>query len=147
MPVKIKVKQTGRIKQPKLDMGPLTKIGLEMVDAQKKRWSQATNAQGAKAKPLSKKYFFMKRKHFGGKGRPVRDMVMTGILRDNFMLRKAINNNIRAENTTRLARQHANQAVQYEDMIGFSGPEQMAVFRNFEAAYGNYVKRAWVQIR
>jgi len=147
MPLKIRVKQTGRVKAPKLDNGPLTKIGLEMVANQKARWAKAVNALGNQAKPLSKRYFFIKRKHFGGKGRPARDMKMTGILLENFQLRKAIDNVIRAENTTRLARQHANQAVSFEDMIGFSGPEQMAAFRAFETEYGQWVKRAWMQIR
>jgi len=147
MPVKIKVKQTGRVQKPKLDNGPLTRIGLQMVEAQKERWSRAANAQGMQAKPLSKKYFFMKRKHQGGKGRPVRDMKMTGLLIENFSLRKANEGVIRAENTSRAGRQHANQAVQYEDMIGFSGPEQLAAFRNFQAEYGQWAKRAWIQIR
>ena len=146
MPVKIKVKQTGRVKQPKLDQGPLTRIGQDMVARQKARWANHLNASGVQAKPLSKKYTFIKKK-YTGVARPYRDNVMTGIMRDNFTLRKAIEGDIRAENTTRLARAHANGAVKFEDMIGFSGPEQMAIFRDFQVEYGQWVKRAWVQIR
>jgi hypothetical protein len=146
MPIKIKVKQTGRIKAPKLDNGPLTAIGQDMVARQKERWANHMNASGNQAKPLSKKYTFIKKK-FLGVARPYRDNVMTGIMRDNFTLRKAIEGNIRAENTTRLARAHATGAVKFEDMIGFSGPEQMAIFRDFQVEYGQWVKRAWVQIR
>ena len=146
MPVKVKVKQTGRIRAPRLDNGQLTLIGHRMVATQKARWANGVDAYGNTAKPLSKKYTFIKKK-YTGVARPYRDNVMTGIMRDNFTLRKAIEGDIRAENTTRLARAHANGAVKFEDMIGFSGPEQMAIFRDFQAEYGQWTKRAWAQIR
>jgi len=38
--MEIKVKESGRFKTPQLDQGALTKIGNEMVDAQKARWAR-----------------------------------------------------------------------------------------------------------
>ena len=145
MPVKVKVKQTGRVKAPKLDNGKLTRIGQLMVDAQKKRWSQGVDASGVKAKELAKKYLFIK-KAYTKVNRPIRDNKMTGILVENFQLRKAIDNVIRAENTTRLARAHANGAQGYEEMIGFAGTDQIVVFNASQRAYGEWLKSAWLQL-
>lgn len=145
--VRIKVKQTGRVKKPKLDQGKLTLIGTDMVDAQKARWAKHINAYGNTAKPLSKKYTFIKKKALGIRGRPYRDMKgIEGLVIPNFMLRKAINGQIRAENTTRKARQHARQAQHYDEMIGFSGPEQVAILKDVKALYKAYSATAWIKI-
>jgi hypothetical protein len=117
-----------------------------MVAAQKDRWSKAINAEGNAAKPLSKKYFFMKRKAMGGRGRPVRDMKMTGVTVENFQLRKAINGIIRAENTTREARKHATKSQKIEEMIGFAGTDQIGVFKDAQAQYGKWPQKAWIPI-
>ena len=146
MPVKVKVKQTGRVKAPRLDNGQLTKIGNLMVKTQKERWAKGLNASGNNAKPLSKKYTFIKKK-FRGVNRPLRDNQMTGVLVANFTLRKAIDNVIRAENTSREARAHANRAQGFDEMIGFSGPDQVDLFRSVQAEYGAWAKKAWFQIR
>lgn len=144
---KIKVKRTGRIKSPKLDNAKLTLIGNEMVAQQQYRWARHVNANGQTAKPLSKKYTFIKKKALGIAGRPYRDMRgIEGLLIPNFQLRKAVNGQIRAENTTRKARQHARQAQQYEEMIGFSGPEQVAVLKNVKKEYDAYTATAFVRI-
>jgi len=150
MPVKVSVKQKGRVRPPRLDGGVLQGIGEVMVERQKERWSKHVNAAGNTAKPLSKRYTFIK-KNFLKKqgiiiGAPYRDVKLTGLLIENFQLRKAINGVIRAENTTKKARDHANGMQGQEEMIGFSGPEQMAAFRNFQAFYGQWVKRAWFQL-
>ena len=146
MPVKVKVKQTGRVKAPRLDNGQLTKIGNLMVKTQKERWAKGVDASGNTAKPLSKKYTFIKKK-FRGVNRPLRDNQMTGVLVANFTLRKAIDNVIRAENTSREARAHANRAQGFDEMIGFSGPDQVDLFRSVQAEYGAWAKKAWFQIR
>ena len=146
MPVKVKVKQTGRVKAPRLDNGQLTKIGNLMVKTQKERWAKGLNASGNNAKPLSKKYTFIKKK-FRGVNRPLRDNQMTGVLVANFTLRKALDNVIRAENTSREARAHANRALGFDEMIGFSGPDQVDLFRSVQAEYGAWAKKAWFQIR
>ena len=146
MPVKVKVKQTGHIKAPKLDGGRLTRIGNQIVAEQKARWAKHKNAYGNEAKPLSKKYTFIKKKALG-LGRPYRDMRgIEGLVIPNFLLRKAIHNEIRAENTSRKARQHARQAQAYDEMIGFSGPEQVSLYRNVNNEYAGLLKTAWVQI-
>jgi hypothetical protein len=144
--VKIRVTQTGRVKPPNLDNGQLTAIGREMVEAQKLRWSKAINADGNPAKPLSKKYLFMKKK-FTGASRPRRDMKMTGQTVANFGLRKAINGVIRAENSTRETRRRAQRASDTEQMIGFSGSDQVTVFRESQTQYGKFLQRAWVPLK
>jgi hypothetical protein len=145
--MKIKVPKTGVLKKPRLDNGTLTKIGASMVRNQLARWRDHKNANGNEAKPLSKMYTFVKKRALGIRQRPYRDQRgLTGVLIQSFSLRKAINNTIRAENTSRVGRQHANQAQQYEEMIGFSGPEQVGVFRSVQDAYGAFVKRAWLQV-
>ena len=146
MPVKIKVTETGHVKKPKLDGGQLTRIGTQMVLDQKARWAAHKNAMGQEAKPLSKKYVFIKKKIRGG-GRVYRDNNLRGALLANFQLRKAINGEIRAEPTSRVGRAHANGAVLYEDMIGFSGPEQTALFKNVQDEYNGMLKSAWVKLR
>jgi len=142
----VKVKQTGRIKPPNLDNGALTQIGRSMVIAQKLRWSKSLNASGNKAKPLSKKYTFIK-KNYLRVNVPQRDLKLTGVLTGNFQLRKAINGQIRAENTTRSARKHALQADKSEQMIGFAGSDQRIIFAQSQIAYGRYLQRAWVTLR
>jgi hypothetical protein len=64
----------------------------------------------------------------------------------NFILRKAINGVIRAENTSREARQHARQAQLHEEMIGLSGSDQAALYRDVQTAYGALAKNAWYQV-
>ena len=143
--LKITVKQSGRVKKIMLDQGPMTAIGEAMVKAQKLRWSKAVISNDQAAKRLSIKYFFEKRK-FTGQNRPVRDMRMTGRTVENFQLRKAINNTIRAENSTRLERQKAQTAQKAEDMIGFAPSDQMVVFRESKDKYGDWLQKAWVPL-
>jgi hypothetical protein len=143
--VSIKVPKTGRIRPPKLDNGKLTRIGKRMVESQKYRWSQGVNADGLKAKKLSVKYFFQKRKYKGG-GNPIRDNNMTGAMRDNFAVRRASEGVIRAENSSRLGRAHAQGSQKFEEMIGFSPKEQLDVMRLTVSEYGDYVQKAWVPI-
>jgi DNA-binding TFAR19-related protein (PDSD5 family) len=143
--VSIQVKKTGRIRPPKLDNSKLTAIGVRMVENQKYRWSLGVNASGAKAKKLSVKYFFEKRGYQKG-GTPIRDNVMTGLMKQNFTLRRATEGVIRAENTSREARAHAQRSQGYEEMIGFAPNEQLAVIRLARSEYGNYVEKAWIPI-
>jgi predicted TIM-barrel fold metal-dependent hydrolase len=142
----IKVKQTGRVRPANLDHGPLTIIGTEMVKAQKLRWSKGINAAGNRAKPLARKSLFIKAK-FRHTNRPIRDMQMTGGTIQNFTLRKAINNVIRAENTSRNTRSKAQRAQKYEDMIGFAGSDQITVFNSAQVQYGRWLQTAWVPIK
>jgi hypothetical protein len=145
----VKVKRTGRFKPANLDNAGLTRIGNTMVEAQLKRWALGINAEGNAAKPLGKKHFFEKRGYFRKMGitRPViRDNNVTGALVKNFTLRKAISGVIRAEPTQRATRAHANRAQLYEEMIGFSGPEQVLLFKTAQAEYGDIFTKAWVPI-
>lgn len=141
----VKVKRTGRVQPANLDNGPLTEIGRLMVKAQLQRWSQGVNAEGNKAKPLSKRYLFIKQA-YTKVHRPIRDMKMTGRTVANFQLRKAVNGTIRAENTTRAERTKAQRAQGYEEMIGFAGSDQMTVFRASQIQYGNWLQKAWIPI-
>jgi hypothetical protein len=142
------VPYTGKLKKPKLDNGSLTRIGAQMVRQQLARWKQHKNANGQEAKPLSKRYTFIKRKALGIRGKPYRDQRgVEGLLIPNFTLRKAIDNQIRAENTTRKARQHARQAQLIEEMIGLSGAEQVGIIRSTQNEYGALVKKAFIQVK
>jgi len=145
MPVRIQVKQTGRVQPAKLDHGELTTIGQHMVAAQKDRWSRAINAEGNPAKKLSVKYFFIKRRIRGGN--PVRDYHLTGTLLANFQLRRAMEGQIRAEPTSRKARDEASGAESIEQMIGFAGSDQTALFRDALSTYGKKMQKAWVPLK
>jgi hypothetical protein len=93
---------------------------------------------------LSVKYAIIKQKTLHKKA--VRDMRMTGLTAANFKLRKAIDNTIRAENTTRQARQNAQKANDIEQMIGLAGSDQQAIFRQSQAEYGKWLEKAWIPV-
>ena len=141
----IKVKKTGRLRGPDLGDPQLKIIGDAMVAAQKQRWDDGINADGNQAKPLSRKYFFMKRA-YTHQTSPIRDMKMTGATVNNFTLRKANNGTVRAENTARGPRSHANRAQGYDQMIGLAGSDQIAIFRESQLQYGLLLQKAWVPI-
>jgi hypothetical protein len=145
MPVKVQVKKTGRLKGPNLSDPQLKAIGEEMVKVQKQRWDDGLNAQGNTAKKLSFKYFKEKQK-FTGQASPIRDMHMTGETVKNFSLRRAAQGSIRAENTSRLARQKATRAQTAEEMIGFAATDQIAIFKASQLQYGIYLQKAWVPL-
>jgi len=144
MPVQVKVKSAGRIRAPRLDYGKLTFIGRSMIEAQLDRWARGVNANGQTAKPLSVRYAIIKQRAL--RKRPIRDMQMTGQLIANFGLRKAINNEIRVENSTKLNRQKAQRAQNYEEMIGFAGSDQTALYKSALDQYGVFLKEAWVPL-
>lgn len=143
--VKITVPKSGRIKTPKLDHGQLTEIGEVMVAEQKERWAQGLDASGARAPKLSRGYMFRKAR-IRRTNRPIRDMELTGLTKDNFKLRKAIGGVIRAENSSREGRKRARQAQKAAEMIGFAGSDQVAVFKAAQKQYGRYAKTAWVPV-
>lgn len=143
--MKVAVKKTGRIKPATLDHGPLTEIGRAMVLAQKARWARGVNANDQSAKPLSKKYLFIKQK-IRGIHRPIRDMHLSGETIANFQLRKAINGVIRAENTTRKTRVRAQAAQKIAEMIGLAGSDQLVIFRNAQVQYGRALQKAFVPL-
>ena len=144
-PLTIRVKKTGRLKGPNLSDPQLKAIGDEMVKAQKERWDDGLNANGNQAKKLSFKYFKEKQK-FTGQANPIRDMHMTGETVKNFGLRRASNGQIRAENSTRITRAKASRAQKAEEMIGFAGTDQIAVFRATQLQYGIHLQKAWIPI-
>jgi len=143
--VKITVKKRGFFRAPKLDNGTLTQIGIEMVAAQKARWARAENADGTKAKPLSKKYIFQKAK-IRRTNRPVRDLHLSGTLLENFSLRKAINGLVRANPTSRKAIEHARLGQEKEAMIGFAPSDIRVVGEAAEKAFADLTQRLWYQI-
>lgn len=143
--LKIKVKKSGRVKGPNLSDPQLNAIGEEMLRVQKQRWDDGLNAQGNTAKKLSFRYFKEKQK-FTGQSSPIRDMTMTGETVKNFTLRRASQGQIRAENTSRLARSKATRAQSYDEMIGFASTDQTAVFKATQLQYGIYVKEAWIPL-
>jgi len=138
----VKVKQAGRMKPPNLDNAVLTAIGKEMVAEQLARWAKGINADGAPAKPLSKKYTFIK-KYVTGKHVPIRDNYMTGALVHNFQLRKATDGVIRAEPTQRMTRQHSIRSDLYVQMTGFSPPETVKILKNVGEGYQKYINKGW----
>jgi hypothetical protein len=152
MPVKVKVKQTGRVRAPRLDDPQLKIIGDEMVAAQKARWAKGIDTGGQPAKKLSVKYAIRKGAYLRkvgdprGSSRVIRDMNITGLLVKNFTLRRASAGVIRAENTTREARAHANKAVLYWDMIGFAGSDVKTVMDSYTKQYGLWSLRAFIPI-
>jgi hypothetical protein len=142
--VKITVKKDGRFRPPVLTDPQLTIIGNKMVAEQKDRWSKAIDADGQPAKKLSVRYAILKQQYTHK--RPVRDMKMTGLTIANFLLRKAGNGRIRAENTTRLERAKAWRANSYDQMIGFAMTDAKVVFDETELQYGKYVNTAWIPV-
>ena len=142
--VKIKVKQTGRVRAPQLVDPQLTRIGQAMVAAQLDRWSKAVSADGVAAKKLSVRYAIIKQKFLHKPA--VRDNYMTGAMVNNFALRKAKDGVIRAENSTRLARAHAQSSQKYGEMIGFAVSDIRVVVDGMKREYGEYVQKAWIPL-
>jgi hypothetical protein len=140
--LKVSIKRSGRLKPPVFTDYELARIGKIVVQNQKARWAMGINANGMKAKPLNRRYYFVK-KAFRHIPDPIRDNEMTGDLKQNFQLRKAGNMTIRAQPSARLPRQKALRAEQYEEMIGFSPPEIAIVGAEFAALTVKYSKAAW----
>jgi len=138
----VKVKKGGRMKPPNLDNGQLTAIGNEMVRAQLARWAKGVNADGQPAKPLSRRYMFIKKK-VTGQARPKRDNNITGALVKNFQLRRANEGRIRAEPTQRLTRQQSMRAEQYDQMTGFAPTDEATVLAAATFQYGGYTRTSW----
>ena len=136
----LRVTESGQLAPPTLTSAQLISIGQVMVQAQKDRWAAGINAEGQPARPLHP--VTAKGKRTYGK-KPIRDMDMTGLVRNNFSLRRAENNSIRAENTTREARRHARQAQSFESMIGLAPQDEAIIFAHAYRAYGLYLQRAW----
>jgi hypothetical protein len=140
MRFRIKVDQTGRVEPPVLTQEQLNDIGETMVRNQKERWTRGVNALDQQARPLAP--VTAKGKVTYGK-RPIRDMEMTGVVRENFTLRKATMTEILAENTSVAGRMHARKAQKFERMIGLAPSERTALFLHAQRAYSIYLKRAW----
>lgn len=137
---KISVPLSGQLAPPLLSQSQMVDIGQAMVTAQKDRWAKGINAAGVTAAPLHRVTAKAKRT-FGKK--PIRDMNMTGLVRNNFTLRKATATEVRAECTSSEARRHARSAQRFEQMIGFAPQDELAVFAHAYRAYGLYLQRAW----
>jgi hypothetical protein len=148
MAIKIKVQKTIRLRLAKLDHAELTAIGRTMVDNQRKRWARGVSADN-QAIPLKPRYARMKKavlKKKGRAGTPLRDMSLFGVFGKSFRLRLAENNKIRAEATTRQAREHARRANRIVQMIGFSGPEFDSICNLAQKKYGAAFKRAVIRV-
>ena len=140
-PVTGKVK-SGRFKKPVLDNHALTMMGNGLVTQQKKRWESSLNVSDQNSRPLAKKYMFIKAK-IRRTNRPKRDLHLSGLLLSNFTLRKAVNGTIRAEATSRAARDHANSANEKDQMIGFAGSDIKRAMDEANAAFGSLCKSLW----
>jgi len=140
----IKVKRSGRVRAPNLPDPQLRAIGDKMVAEQKARWSRHMNAQGQDAKKLSVKYAIIKQAVLHK--RPFRDMKLSGRLVANFLLRKAQDGKIRAENTTRLERKKAATANKEDQMIGFAMSDFKVALDATKLEYGSYVRKAWIPV-
>ena len=138
------MKRTGRVRPPNLPDLQLKAIGDKMVAEQKARWGRVMDANGQAAKPLSVRYAIIKQAVLHK--RAVRDMVLTGKTKANFILRKAAVGRIRAENTTRLERTKAMKANQAHQMIGFALTDAKVVFDSTKAEFGQWVNRAWIPL-
>jgi len=130
----------GKLLPPTLTSAQLTEIGKAMVVAQKERWSRGINADDRPARALAPVTAKGKQRYGAA---PIRNMVMTGLTRDNFTLRKATATEIRAENTSRAGRMHASKAQVFEQMIGLAPSDQDVIFRQAYRAYSLYLQRAW----
>lgn len=134
------VTKTGHLGSIELGSSQLRQLGINMVDRQKERWSRGINAEGHQARPLAPVTAKGKRT-FGKK--PIRDMDMTGLTRENFSLRAWAQGVLRAENTSRAGRMHARKAQIFEHMIGISPQERDAVFTDAYRMYEAYLKTIW----
>jgi hypothetical protein len=164
MAVKIQVKKSVRIKGPRLDNGALTRIGTVMVSSVKERIAKGVDADGRAALPISKGYAIfksrtLKRTRGIGTNRPLRDLSLTGKSLQNYSLRRAVDNVIRADATTREARFKLDRAqyqvrkkkgvevrTGFSQMFGFEGRTVQSVLTATKAEYGIYVKRAVIPI-
>jgi hypothetical protein len=138
--IRFNLDKTGRLKPPVLTSAQLKDIGEQMVKGQKARWARGVNAEGRPARKLHK-VTAKGKVTYGAK--PLRNMVMTGLTKSNFTLRKYTMEQIRAENTSREARRHARQAQLFERMIGISPKEEATIFLHAYRAYGAYLRTSW----
>ena len=136
--------RSGKVRGPNLSDPQLRIIGTLMVKDQKERWAKHINAEGQPAKKLSVKYAIIKQQLLHK--RPYRDMVLTGKLLANFSLRRAANNRIRAENTTRLDRAKAQANQLLDQMIGFAVSDIKDAINNVQVQYGQWAKTAWIPL-
>ena len=162
--VKVSVKRSVRLRGPNLDNGALTKIGEVMVATMKTRIAQGMDADGNKALPLSRSYAIFKtgylKKNRGiGTNRPIRDLSLSGVSMQNYTLRRASDNVIRADATTRMARLKLTQGQQQQrkkkgvtttlgtsQMFGWEGRTVVAVLAETKKQYGNFAKKAVIPI-
>ena len=162
--VKVSVKRTVRLKAPKLDGGALTRIGTVMVASIKARIARGQDADGKKALPLSKSYAIFKsgylKKNRGiGTNRPIRDLSLTGVSMQNYTLRRAMDNVIRADATTRMARLKLTEGQRQQrkakgvistlgisQMFGWEGKNVAEVLAETRKEYGKYAKNAVIPI-
>ena len=162
--VKVSVKRSVRLRGPNLDNGALTKIGEVMVATIKARIAQGRDADGNKALPLSRSYAIFKtgylKKNRGiGTNRPIRDLSLSGVSMQNYTLRRAADNVIRADATTRMARLKLTQGQQQQrkkkgvtstlgvsQMFGWEGRNVADVLAETRKQYGNFVKKAVIPI-
>jgi hypothetical protein len=162
--VKVTVKRSVRLRGPNLDNGALTKIGEVMVSTIKARIAQGLDADGNKALPLSRSYAIFKagylKKNRGiGTNRPIRDLSLSGESLQNYTLRRAADNVIRADATTRMARLKLTQGQQQQrkkkgvtstlgtsQMFGWEGRNVADVLAETRKQYGDLVKKAVIPI-
>jgi hypothetical protein len=162
--VKVTVKRSVRLRGPNLDNGVLTKIGEVMVSTIKARIAQGLDADGNKALPLSRSYAIFKagylKKNRGiGTNRPIRDLSLSGASLQNYTLRRAADNVIRADATTRMARLKLTQGQQQQrkrkgvtstlgtsQMFGWEGRNVADVLAETRKQYGDLVKKAVIPI-
>jgi hypothetical protein len=162
--VKISVKRSVRLRGPNLDNGALTKIGEVMVSTIKARIAQGLDADGNKALPLSRSYAifkagYLKRNRGIGTNRPIRDLSLSGVSMQNYTLRRAADNVIRADATTRMARLKLTQGQQQQrkkkgitstlgtsQMFGWEGRNVADVLDETRKQYRDLVKKAVIPI-
>ena len=162
--VKVSVKRSVRLRGPNLDNGALTKIGEVMVATIKARIAQGMDADGNKALPLSRSYAIFKtgylKKNRGiGTNRPIRDLSLSGVSMQNYTLRRAADNVIRADATTRMARLKLTEGQQQQrkkkgvtstlgvsQMFGWEGRNVADVLAETRKQYGKFVKKAVIPI-
>jgi len=142
----------------------LTRIGTVLVHSQKKRIAKGIDADGRPAKPLSKSYAIfktgsLKKNRSIGTNRPIRDLSLTDRSLQNYSLRRAMDNVIRADATTRDARFKLDQGqyavrkqkgvavrIGFSQMFGFDGQAVQSVLTAANAEYGIYARGAVIPI-
>lgn len=145
MLIKMRLRQTGHLKQLKLTAAQYRELGEAMLRANKRRIGQGINAEGRPAKPLSRKYSAIK-KRVRRVAAPKRDMKLTGATLKSYQIVRSYGGLIRAEPKGEVTRRRAFFAQRLEPMFGFTDYEEKAVLRKARSMFGRNTQFLWTAV-